>query len=267
MMSDSAPNGAPRVASGSVMRRPDGEPAQLREIRVVGRELAQHLVAHLLDERRPARGDDLLRPRQARVDRRAPAQPALGHRGPGPATRAPTRRSRSWIDEIERGDVRVGRHEQVEQRLGELDDAPRAPVRPASSRRRSSCRRVVIAAARSSDTSTALTLDAATTTSVTVHAASQSPQSAAQRGGGDAAGGDDDRVAALPEEADRQRDDGEGAAERDARSDRDVEGHDDRDRQQPGRQPPRPERRGQRGAHPQLICGQHYVPVRRGDER
>ena len=34
----------------------------------------------------------------------------------------------------------------------------------------------MIAAARSSDTSTALTLDAATTTSVTVHAASHSPQ-------------------------------------------------------------------------------------------
>ena len=118
MMSDSAPNGAPRVASGSVMADRTREPAQLREIRLVGRELAQHLVAHLLDERRPARGDDLLRPREARVDGRAPAQPALGHRGtrPGDARADP---AVEVLDrEIERGDVRVGGHEQVEQRLG-----------------------------------------------------------------------------------------------------------------------------------------------------
>ena len=248
-------------------RRAGPQPAELREIGVVGRELAQHLVPHLLDERRPPGGDDLLRPREARVDRRAPAQPPLGDRRsrPGDARADP---AVEVLDrEIERCDVRVCRHEHVEQHLGELGDAPRPPGEPrqlaqevelpaGDDRRRPQQRHEHRADARRGDDDER-------------HGPRSVPcaPDAAQRGGCDAAARDDDRVAALPEEADCERDHGEGAAERDARSDGDVEGHDHRDRQQACRQPSRPERRGQRGAHPQPHMRQPYVSLPRGGGR
>ena len=266
-MSDNAPNGAPRVASGSVIADRDRSP------RSCARSASSVASSRSISSRTSSTNASLPVAMTCCVPGRLGSTGGRprSHRSvtadPGPATRAPTRRSCSWIARSSVATSAYAGTSTSSSASASSTTLRDPPVSPASrrrsvelpagdDRRRPQQRHEHRADARRGDDDER-------------HGPRSVPcaPGAAQRGGRDAAGRDDDRVAALPEEADRERDDGEGAAERDARSDGDVEGHDHRDRQQACRQPSRPERRGQRGAHPQLHMRQHYVAVRRGGER